>query len=349
MFEERNVYWDYKNDRSSWRSKKFMDFEDELKPKKISPVAYSKQGYAVKWPLWLFTKVEGVDYGDSIRSMGAAIASVIMVGYETIEVYFNEASKSIIFVVDCSYLAKSLGVKGKYGERERLRDLQRLIVDLLRTIKMKDGKYLIDIEGNDPYSYSEMVDIDGFERMDYLFIKDNYIYDQEEFLTVLHTETDKKINEVKKKNEKMMYCNIFKYIVNDVSEYKKNRLAIYLADIFYRISGEMLLPFLLAHLNRGELRSRDGLLVLPWRCHHICREPCGLHHPMDLLFSPAIASFTLEAMAARRKARTNSSQLSPFVDHSLFVEIYNLNLSELALFLFFLHLFLMVIWLMSTG
>lgn len=44
MREERNVYWDYKNGSSKWRSKKFMDFENELKPKKSPALHIPKRG-----------------------------------------------------------------------------------------------------------------------------------------------------------------------------------------------------------------------------------------------------------------------------------------------------------------
>ena len=283
MREERNVYWDYKNGSSKWRSKKFMDFENELKPKKISYVAYSKRGYVVKRPLWLFSAVIGENFKLFIRNVGEVIASVVMVEPEAIEVYLNKANMSVIFVVDCSYLTKLLGVKVKDEDGEKLRDLQRLIVDLLLTITMGE-KCIFEENNNNPYSYSDMIDIDNYERMDYLFQKNDLIYSKEKFCNALHNEIDKKINEQSSKIKKLNCCSIFKSIINNVSTYKNDFRARYLADIFYKTSGEMLLPFLLAHLGGGKEQGRNRLLALPWKCNSICRKRCGLHHPMDLLF-----------------------------------------------------------------
>lgn len=326
MREERNVYWDYKNGSSKWRSKKFMDFENELKPKKISCVAYSKKGYVVKRPLWLFSTVVGENFKLFIRKAGEVIASVAMVEPEAIEVYLNKASMSVIFVVDCSYLTKLLGVKVKDEDGEKLRDLQRLIVDLLLTITMGE-KYIFEEDKNNPYSYSDMIDIDSYERMDYLFQKNDLIYSQEEFCNSLYTEIDKKFNEQNNKIEKLKNCCVFRSIVNNVSAHKNDPLVKYLADIFYKISGEMLLPFLLAHLGEGKGQGRNRLLALPWKCNRICGKRCGLHHPMDLLFLQdpmPVGQIDLSAFSA----------FLPSVNYSLFINILNLNALELALFLF---------------
>ena len=109
MLEERNIYWDYNNDSSKWRSKKFMDFENELKPKKISTTAYSKRRIFAKKPLWIIAQV---DPSENIKiaasKIGSSLISVAFAPYQALDVFFNEKKSALLFVLDCQYLIESV-------------------------------------------------------------------------------------------------------------------------------------------------------------------------------------------------------------------------------------------------
>lgn len=358
MIEERNVYWDYRNGHHTWRSKKFMDLTSESPPREISRVAYTKRGLRAKSPLWIFVKI-GTEENQKIAAANIAstLCSVALASSKDLDILFNERTKSLILVLDCQYLINLFSYKVVDEKYANLVTIKNLIFNLFVETDIAN-QYEIN-EGN--IIYFDFISVENFSPIKYRIEKID-IYNQQKFLDKLYSNIDCYMHQFKIIIDKISACHIFRDMKRYIIEYQGSENIRFASGLLQKTTKHLELPFLVTHLvkkNRSDKKLQDGMIktkqnfnyrlnpILNWNCKKLCTNPCGLHHPLDVLAFNAkrhACHEQLDALAVNGKHHVDREQpetvffrvpqkpedISPRLS-----KVIDLCLDELPVFLFF--------------
>lgn len=342
MIEERNVYWGYRNGHHTWRSKKFMDLTSESLPEEISRVAYTKRGLRAKSPLWFYVEI-GTEKNPKIAAskIASTLMATALTSVRSLDIFFNEKLKKLIFVLDCQHLINTFSYKILDEKYANLTTIKNLIFDLFLQTDIA-AQYNVYKENKID---SNFIEINNFYSIKFTISKEISIYNQKKFFEKLHTEVAENIRQFSGAIEKLCSCHAFSEIITSITDYKISEHLLFASGLLQKATKHLELPFLFTHLaikNSHDEDLQDEIIknkkthrkfkpILNWNCKRLCNTPCGLHHPLDAL------AFNGKHHVVREQPETvffrvpqKPEDISPRLS-----KVIDLCLDELPVFLFF--------------
>ena len=342
MLEEKNIYWTYRNGHHEWQSKKFMDLSGDHIPKEMHTEARTKRGLRAKSPLWFYVKI-GTEENPKIAAskIASTLIAIALTPDRSLDVFFNDKLKQLIFVLDCQHLINFFSYKVLDEKYANLTTIKNLIFDLfLHT----DIAFQYNIHKDNKIDYN-FITLNSTNHITFTVSKEISIYNQEGLFKKLYAEVDENIRHFHSLIDKLCPCHVFSKIKASITDCKSNEHLLCTSWILQKVTKHLELPFLLTHIaikNNLDENLQDGTInnnklifefkpILNWNCKRLCNAPCGLHHPLDALSftdktQPHCPPQKSDTIPIPEKLTGVSPRLS---------KILNLPLDELPVLLFF--------------
>ncbi len=342
MLEEKNIYWTYRKAHHEWQSKKFMDLSGDDIPEGMYTEARTKRGSRAKSPLWFYVKIGTEENKKNAASqIASALMAITLTPSKSLNIFFNEKLKKLIFVFDCQHLINTFSYKVVDEKYVYITTIKNLIFDLFLQTDIA-AQYNIYKENKID---SNFIKINNFYPIKFTISKEISIYDQEKFFEKLHTEIAENMRLFRGVVDKLYLCHVFSKIIKAFTDYKNSEHLLFASGLLQKATKQLELPFLFTHLaikTSLDENLQDKIIknknthqkfkpILNWNCKRLCNTPCGLHHPLDAL------SFTNET----RPHCTPQESSPPSLPEKLtgvsprLAKVFNLSLDELPVLLFF--------------
>lgn len=343
MLEERNVYWTYCNKNHQWKSKKFMDFTGEILPEKISTSAYTKRGVHAKKPLWIAVPLSSEKNPKMAASkIASTLISVALAPRQSIDILFNQLNNNTIFVLDCQHLINIFSCNVVDEKYAYIDDVQNLIFNLFIETDVA-AQYKIDKESKLSFEFINIL------NFDYLRCSINRIilYKQCSFFEKLYISFKENVHPFRHLINRLSRCHVFSEMERSITDHSYIENIRFASGLLQKTTNNIEVSFLATHLamenealiepfldDKKKMFKKilwsECRLVPRWNCKKLCRNPCGLHHPLD-----ALAFNGKKQMSCEEEINFSLTPKSPEGITPRLLKAIELCMDELSVFLFF--------------